>query len=103
MLHTYYNRITDVRTKGDTTMKGKALLGVFILTITAAFVCQAWAGTYDSCTPCHNGRTAPDLRGRFSSAEELIRAAKRVKNPLMANIQVNEPLLRDAAKDLGLK
>jgi len=63
----------------------------------------ATQGSYQSCTPCHNGRTAPDLRGRFSSADELVRAAKRVQNPLMANVKENEPLLRGAAKDLGLK
>lgn len=58
---------------------------------------------YQVCVPCHNGRTAPDLRGLFSSADELIRTAKSVKDPMMRNIQQNDELLRAAAKDLGLK
>jgi hypothetical protein len=84
-------------------MKGPAVLMVVGLIITAGCFSTVYAGTYQSCTPCHNGRNAPDLRGRFSSTDELIRAAKRAKSPLMANIQVNEPLLRAAAKDLGLE
>ncbi len=60
-------------------------------------------GSYQQCTPCHNGRSAPDLRGMFSSADDLVRAAGKVQNPLMANIKGNEALLRGAARDLGLK
>ncbi len=60
-------------------------------------------GSYQQCTPCHNGRTAPDLRDMFSSADDLVRAARQVRNPLMANIKGNEALLRGAARDLGLK
>jgi hypothetical protein len=63
----------------------------------------ACADAYESCTPCHNGRTAPDLRGRYMSRQELIKAAKRVTNPLMSGIRQNDQLLRDAARDLGLK
>jgi len=58
---------------------------------------------YHVCMPCHNGHTAPDLRGYFSSADELIRTAKSVKDPMMRNIQQNDELLKAAAKDLGLK
>lgn len=58
---------------------------------------------YQVCVPCHNGRTAPDLRGLFSSADEMIRTAKSVRNPMMRNIQQNDELLRGAARDLGLK
>ena len=58
---------------------------------------------YQVCVPCHNGRTAPDLKGLFSSADELIRTAKSVKDPMMRNIQQNDELLKGAAKDLGLK
>jgi hypothetical protein len=58
---------------------------------------------YQVCVPCHNGRTAPDLKGLFSSADELIRTAKSVKDPMMRNIQQNNELLKAAAKDLGLK
>jgi len=58
---------------------------------------------YQTCVPCHNGRTAPDLKGLFSSADELVRVAKSVKDPMMRNIQQNDALLRAAAKDLGLK
>jgi len=84
-------------------MKGPAVLMVVGLIITTGCFSTVYAGTYQSCTPCHNGRTAPDLRGRFASTDELIRAAKRAKSPLMANIQVNKALLRAAAKDLGLE
>jgi hypothetical protein len=62
-----------------------------------------YKGTYQLCTPCHNGRTAPDLRGMFSTSDDLVRAAKQVQNPLMANIKGNDALLRGAARDLGLK
>jgi hypothetical protein len=103
MLNLYYNKTIDDEMKGDTTMRGLAVLMAVGLIITAGYFSTVYAGTYQSCTPCHNGRTAPDLRGRFSSADELIRAAKRAKSPMMANIQVNEPLLRAAAKDLGLE
>ena len=58
---------------------------------------------YQVCVPCHNSRTAPDLKGLFSSADELIRTAKSVKDPMMRNIQQNDELLKAAAKDLGLK
>ena len=58
---------------------------------------------YQVCVSCHNGRTAPDLKGLFSSADELIRTAKSVKDPMMRNIQQNDELLKAAAKDLGLK
>ena len=58
---------------------------------------------YQVCVPCHNGRTAPDLKGLFSSSDELIRTAKSVKDPMMRNIQQNDELLKAAAKDLGLK
>jgi hypothetical protein len=58
---------------------------------------------YQACVPCHNGRMAPDLKGLFSSANELIRTAKKVKNPMMSNIQQNDELLMAAARELGLK
>jgi hypothetical protein len=84
-------------------MRGSAVLLVAGLIIAAGCFSTVDASTYEACTPCHNGRNAPDLRGRFSSTNELIRAAKHAKSPLMSNIQVNEPLLRAAAKDLGLQ
>ena len=84
-------------------MKSLTILGSIGLIIVSGCFSIASASTYEACIQCHNGRFAPDLRGRFSSADELVRAAKRVKNPMMANIQVNEPLMRAAAKDLDLK
>jgi len=87
-------------------MKGFAVLAVIgILVVVGGFSvvgAESYQG-YQVCVPCHNGRTAPDLRGLFSSADELIRTAKSVKDPMMRNIQQNDELLKAAAKDLGLK
>jgi hypothetical protein len=84
-------------------MKSITILGTIGMIVISGCFSIVLASTYESCTPCHNGRTAPDLRGRFSTTDELISAAKDVKDPLMSLIQVNEPLMRAAAKDLGLK
>ena len=84
-------------------MKISRIFGAVGLIMISGCFSIASASTYEACTPCHNGRMAPDLRGRFSSADELIRYAKRVKNPMMSSIQVNEPLMSAAARDLGLK
>ncbi|HMK56598.1 MAG TPA: hypothetical protein VK448_08190 [Dissulfurispiraceae bacterium] len=87
-------------------MKKTTLLFIMGLIITACGSSSGRAESYlgyQACAPCHNGHTAPDLKGRFSSADELIRTAKSVKNPMMSNVQQNDALLRAAAKDLGLK
>ncbi|MGO9379514.1 MAG: hypothetical protein ACLPN1_10775 [Dissulfurispiraceae bacterium] len=87
-------------------MKRVAVLTIIgIMAVTGVFStvgAQSYQG-YQVCVPCHNGRTAPDLRGLFSTTEELIRTAKSVKDPMMRNIQQNDELLKAAAKDLGLK
>jgi hypothetical protein len=88
-------------------MKRCVVLGLICVSAVISLLTVADAqisrGGYSVCMPCHNGRTAPDLRGLFSSTDELIRTAKSVRNPMMRNIQENDELLRAAAKDLGLK
>ena len=87
-------------------MKRVAVLTVMGIMAVVGGLSTVGADTYDGyqvCITCHNGRTAPDLKGLFSSAGELIRTAKSVKDPMMRNIQQNNELLKAAAKDLGLK
>jgi hypothetical protein len=77
---------------------------VFIVmtSLTAFAETSAW----DKCKGCHNGNLAPDakeFRERFKKVDELVKAATESDNPFMKNVKENEKLLREAAKDLGLK
>jgi hypothetical protein len=65
------------------------------------------AAGWDACKGCHtdSGKPAPskaDLLKKFKTADELIKAAKESKNPMMNNFKKDEQL-QAAAKDLGLK
>ncbi len=54
----------------------------------------------------HDGNFAPDakeFRERFKKVDELVRAAKEADNPFMKSVKENENLLREAAKEPGLK
>ncbi len=84
-------------------MKKLTLSAIVLFAVFIAVFPNVSSATYEFCRQCHNGRTAPDLRGLFSSTDELIRAAKKVKNPMMSMIKGNDALLRSASKDLGLK
>lgn len=63
----------------------------------------AHAGAFAQCTGCHNGRSAPDIKDKYRTADEFVRAAKMTKDVRMQMYRTNEQLLREAAKDLGLK
>lgn len=65
----------------------------------------AYAGTWDKCKLCHNGKLAPDektLKEKYQSTDQLIKAAQDSQNPMM-NPYKDEKELKEAAKDLGLK
>lgn len=63
----------------------------------------AHAGAFAQCTGCHNGRSAPDISDKYRTVDEFVRAAKMTKDVRMQMYRNNEQLLRDAAKDIGLK
>lgn len=86
----------------------KKMISVFIIIcfITLFFCDLATAGGWDQCKGCHNGNLAPDakeLSNKYDTADKFVAAAKRSENSLMASIKRNEKLLREAAKDIGLK
>jgi hypothetical protein len=86
----------------------RKMISVFfvICFITGFFYNLANAGGWDQCKGCHNGNLAPDAKGlkdKYDTADKLVAAAKRSENSLMESIKKNEKLLREAAKDIGLK
>jgi hypothetical protein len=86
----------------------KKMIAVFFIScfITLYFCNLTTAGGWDQCKGCHNGNLAPDakeLKNKYDSADKLVAAAKRSENSSMVSIKRNEKLLREAAKDIGLK
>jgi hypothetical protein len=85
----------------------KMISAFFIICfITLFFYNLSIAGGWDQCKGCHNGNLAPDakeLKNRYKTADELVVAAKKSADSLMESIKKNEKLLREAAKDIGLK
>ena len=86
----------------------KKMISVFFIIcfITLFFYNLTTAGGCDQCKGCHNGNLAPDakeLRNKYDTADKLVAAAKRSENSSMESIKKNEKLLREAAKDIGLK
>ena len=85
----------------------KMISAFFIICfITLFFYNLSIAGEWDQCKGCHNGTLAPDakeLKNRYKTADELVAAAKKSADSLMESIKKNEKLLREAAKDIGLK
>jgi hypothetical protein len=89
-------------------MKFKKMISVFFIgcIVTLFFSNLTNAGEWDQCKGCHNGKLAPDakeLKEKYATADKLVAAAKSSENPLMESIKKNEKLLREAAKDIGLK
>lgn len=79
------------------------LVLVMVFCISSLTLAAGW----DTCKACHtdSGKIAPskaDLTKKFKTTEELIKAAKETKNPMMTNFK-GDDLLKEAAKDLGLK
>ena len=83
---------------------------IFVLMVALIFglfvVSVSYAG-WDSCKGCHtdSGKPGPSkatMLKKFKTVDELVKAAKDSKNPMMDNFK-NETLLKAAAKDMGLK
>jgi hypothetical protein len=86
----------------------KKIIAVFFIIcfITLYFCNLTTAGGWDQCKGCHNGNLAPDakeLSKKYDTVDKFVAAAKRSENSLMVSIKRNEKLLREAAKDIGLK
>ena len=85
----------------------KTISAFFIICfITLFFYNLSIAGEWDQCKGCHNGNLAPDakeLKNRYNTADKLVVAAKKSADSLMESFKKNEKLLREAAKDIGLK
>jgi len=86
----------------------KKMISAFsiICFITLFFYNLSIAGGWYQCKGCHNGNLAPDakeLKDRYNTADRLVAVAKKSGDPLMEGIKNNEKLLREAAKDIGLK
>ncbi len=67
---------------------------------------HAYAASWDQCKGCHDGVFAPDanaFKQKYKTADDFIRAAKESNEPLMKRYKNNGELLREAAKDIGLK
>jgi hypothetical protein len=78
--------------------------------VVAMIFCAAsfsMAAGWDSCKGCHKegNKPAPSketLLKKFKTADDLIKAAKEEKNPMMNTVK-DDDRLRAAAKDLGLQ
>ena len=86
----------------------KKMLSVFFIVcfITLFSYNLTTAGGWDQCKGCHNGNLAPDakeLKKMYETVDKLVVAAKRSEDSLMGSIKKNEELLKEAAKDIGLK
>jgi hypothetical protein len=89
-------------------MNFKKMISVFFISCFVTLFISNFtnAGEWEQCKGCHNGNLAPDakeLKDKYSTADKLVAAAKRSENSLMESIKKNEKLLREAAKDIGLK
>ena len=85
----------------------KAIVIVVSLVLVGGFSSLSMAAGWDTCKGCHtdSGKPAPskaDLTKKYKTAAELIKAAKASKNPMMSNFKKDD-VLKEAAKDLGLK
>jgi hypothetical protein len=86
----------------------KKMIAVFfiICLITLFYYKLSVAGGWDQCKGCHNGKLAPDakeLKDKYNTADRLVAVAGKSGDPLMEGVKKNEKLLREAAKDIGLK
>jgi hypothetical protein len=86
----------------------KKMISVFFIVcfITLFFINLSIAGGWDQCKGCHNGNLAPDakeLKDKYNTADRLVAVAKKSGDPLMEAVKKNEKLLKEAAKDIGLK
>jgi len=85
----------------------KVMVIVFALILVVGFASAVMAAGWDSCKGCHtdSGKPAPskaDLTKKYKTSADLIKAAKASKSPMMNNFKKDD-VLKEAAKDLGLK
>ena len=85
----------------------KVLAIVISFVVIVGFASSPFAAGWDSCKGCHtdSGKPAPskaDLLKKYKTAADLVKAAKASKNPMMNNFKKDD-VLKEAAKDLGLK
>ncbi len=81
----------------------KLLLAMTTLALVALMPAVSLAGDSDTCKGCHNGSVAPSvdtLKSKFKTADELVAAAKNVKNPMMQAVQADEAKLKAAATEI---
>ena len=84
----------------------KMIFVFFIISFLTLFFYNLSIGGWDQCKGCHNGNLAPDakeLKDRYNTADRLVAVARNSGDPLMEGVKKNEKLLREAAKDIGLK
>ncbi len=80
----------------------RSCIFLFAFAVLTVWSSPAFAGL-ERCTGCHNNRASFELKDRYKTAADLIRAAKNSKSPMMGSVRANEEYLRDAAKELGLR
>lgn len=84
----------------------KTVTAFSVICFITLFFSDLSIGGWDQCKGCHNGNLAPDakeLKDKYITADRLVAVAKKSGDPLMEGVKKNEKLLREAAKDIGLK
>jgi len=85
----------------------KLLIAMCILYSVVFFSCiSAHASAWDKCKGCHNGNLAPDeksLQNKYPTIKQLVNAAKKSDDPFMDGVKKDEKLLKEAAREIGLK
>jgi hypothetical protein len=79
---------------------------LFLLLVLLLPDLSAHAGGWDQCKGCHDGTFAPDakaLKQKYRTADDFVKAAQKSDESLMKHFKKNEDLLRNAARDIGLK
>lgn len=79
----------------------------------AAAAATGFAGVFnDKCALCHSAggpkgmakTSKADMLKKYKTIDELVAGANEANNPMMKeSLQGNEKLIRDAARDIGLK
>jgi len=84
----------------------KALRVMVIMAAGLLLAAPPALAAWSSCLGCHNGNIAPakeKLIAKHTTAEAFVKAALGSTNSMMASIKKNEALIRETAKELGLK
>jgi hypothetical protein len=81
----------------------KLILATVALVFIGSMPSFSMAGESDVCKGCHNGSVAPSidtLKSKFKTADELVAAAKNVKNDMMKAVQSDDAKLKAAAAEI---